>query len=90
MFRWQDVEDQTIFGMTVKMYRDPFVATDTFKAPEIKRELEHHAHKYLGSELYMYRVMDTNFINYIEERGDLDRLDKILIPRTQDIRSTIY
>jgi hypothetical protein len=90
MFRWQEVEDQTIFDMTVKMYRDPFVAEETFKAYETRRELDHHAFKYLGSETDFYKILDTNFVVFMEARGNVDELGKIDVPRIQDTESTIY
>lgn len=90
MFRWQDVEDQTLFDMTVKMYREPFSALKTLYAPELNRELDHYAYTRLGSELYMYKILDTNFEMYIEERGDLNRMGRIKIPRLQSTGVPIY
>ena len=89
MLRWNDVEDKIIFDMTVKMYREPFVALDTFTSPFIGLELDHYAYKYFESELYMYRILDTNFEQYIEERGDLDRLKNIQIPSDIDTLNTV-
>lgn len=90
MFRWEDVEDQTIFGMTVKMYRDPYVPADSFVAPFNNAELDHYAFAYLGSELLMYRILDTNFELYMEERGNLARLNPVKIATRQKISETIF
>ena len=89
MLRWNNVEDKIIFGMTVKMYREPFVPGDTFTSPFTNLELDHYAYKYFESELFMYRILDTNFINYIEERGDLGRVKNIQIPTIIDELNTV-
>lgn len=89
MFRWYEVQDQTIFDMTVKMYRNPFVALSSVASPDKGLEFDHHAFKHMESELFMYRILDTNFENYIEERGDIDRVSPVYIPTRQDIGDTI-
>ncbi len=89
MLRWLEVEDKTIFGMTVKMYREPFVAADTITSIYPNLEFDHYAYKYFQSEVYMYRILDTNFIQYMEERGDLDRLKNIQIPTDTDFVNTV-
>lgn len=90
MLRWNEVDDQEIFGMTVKMYRDPYEVLKKSAAPIPNLELDHYAYKYLQTELFMYKVLDTNFINYIEERGDMHRVSKIYIPVQQDSTRTTY
>ena len=89
MLRWNNVEDKIIFGMTVKMYREPFVAADTFTSPFENLELDHYAYKYFESELFMYRILDTNFVSYIEERGDLGRIKNMQIPTLIDEVNTV-
>ena len=90
MDRWQEIDEQTVFDMTVKMYRDPYVGSDVFKVPFTGSELDHYAYEHLGSELLMYRVLDTNFEAYIEERGVLSRIKDISIPIRKDETETIY
>jgi hypothetical protein len=89
MQRWDVVEDKELFDMTVKMYREPFVAAKTVKSVYKNLELDHYAYRHLGSELYMYRILDTNFEKYIEERGDLSRLGVVLIPTQEDTTTTV-
>lgn len=89
MFRWNEVDDQTLYDMTVKMYRDPFESSSTIAAPFESLELDHYAYKYFESELMVYRILDVNFENYIEERGDVGRVNPILIPNKQDTKRTI-
>lgn len=89
MLRWFGVEDQTLFGMTVKMYRDPFVSLEKTRSLFDKLELDHQAFKYFDGEVFMYRILDTNFDRYMEERGDLDRVEKIFIPSQIDESATI-
>jgi hypothetical protein len=89
IFRWQDVQEQEVFDMTVKMYRDPFVAQSTVTVPGKNIELDHYAYRHLGSELYMYKILDINFENFIEERGDISRLKNILIPTQESLVGTI-
>ena len=91
MFRWIDIEPVTIAGMTVKMYRDPFVPEVTVTGPanEYNRELDHHAYTHLGSELLMYQILDPNFEQYMEKRGDVSLLKKVEIPSSQDLTASI-
>lgn len=89
MFRWEQIEEQEIFDMTVKMYRDPFVADDKFIVPFTSFELDHYAYRYMQSELFMYRIMDTNWDSYMEERGDVKRMKTIYIPTKEDNKDTI-
>jgi hypothetical protein len=90
MFRWNDVEDKELFGMTVKMYRDPFESSNTVPSIFKGIEMDHQAYKYLGSELYMYRVLDVNFENFMEERGDVLRMSKVSIPAQQNTEITTF
>ena len=90
MYRWEDVEEQTVFDMTVKIYRDPYESTDTFNVFVNGSELDHYAFSHLGSELLMYRILDINFETYIEERGDLDRISSIKVPIKENLTRTIY
>jgi hypothetical protein len=89
MLRWNEVEEQTVFDMTVKMYREPVVADETFVSPLKGLELDHYAYRYYDSEIYMYRILDVNFIRYIEERGDLDRVGDIDIMARVDIMTKV-
>lgn len=89
MLRWDDVKDTTIFGTTFKMYRQPFVAADFVKSIYENIEFDHYAYKYFQSELFSYRILDTNFVQYMEERGDLDRVINVSIPTLKDDVNTV-
>lgn len=89
MLRWNNVNDTTLFGMTIKAYRDPFEFDDYFIAPFENLDLDHYAFKYMQSELYMYRILDSNFEEYIEERGDVSKLTTVKIPIRQNTERTI-
>jgi hypothetical protein len=89
MFRWNDVKDQEIYDDIVKMYRNPFVPAETFISPIRNWDLDHYAYKYLGSELYMYRILDSNFEAYIEARGDIEQMGSVAIPLSENIDATI-
>jgi hypothetical protein len=89
MLRWDEVEEQELFDMTVKMYREPFQASKTTKAIQRNLELDHYAYLYLGSELFMYRFMDVNWEKFIEERGDMSRVSDIYVPLEEDIKHTV-
>ena len=89
MLRWNDVEEQELFGLTVKMYREPYAAAETVTSVHKKLELDHFAYKHLGSELLAYRVLDVNFVSYMEERGDMDRLKTVLVPIAEDTKHTV-
>ncbi|MCE5316239.1 MAG: hypothetical protein LLG04_02610 [Parachlamydia sp.] len=89
MLRWNDVKDTTVFGITFKMYRQPFVAADSIKSIYKNLELDHYAYKYFESELFAYRILDTNFVQYMEERGDLSRMKDVLIPTLKDDVNTV-
>ena len=89
MLRWNDVADKTIFGLTVKMYREPFTATDGVVSIFKNLDIDHYAYKYYGTELLAYRVLDTNFESYMEERGDVERMKKVVIPTIPDRINTV-
>ena len=80
MLRWDQVDDVEVYDATVKMYRPPYEASKFQTIDRENKELDHYAHDYLGSELDMYKILDSNWITYMEERGDIQRLDKIKIP----------
>jgi hypothetical protein len=90
MFRWDEIASQELYGMTVKMYRDPFVPKRTQKAVHKNLELDHYAYLYLGSELFMYRILDTNWELYMEARGDVSRIENVLIPMEEDSARTTF
>lgn len=89
MLRWNEVDDQDIFDLTVKMYREPFVAGATQVSPFNGLELDHYAYRFLGSELFMYKILDINFERYMEERGDMSRIDEVLIPLQEDTVTSV-
>jgi hypothetical protein len=89
MLRWNDVEEHGLYGLTVKMYREPYAAAETVTSIYKKLEMDHYAYKHLGSELLAYRILDTNFISYMEERGDITRIKSILIPIAEDTKHTV-
>jgi len=88
MLRWEVVLDKNMFGINLRMYRDMFVAKKTFKSIFFNLELDHQAFKHFDTELYMYRMLDTNFIRYIEERGDLTRIE-VEVPSQEDTEFTV-
>lgn len=73
MFRWKNIESNTY-------YRKLFTASKTIKIVNEKLELDHYAFRYLNSELEMYKILDVNFVNYIEKRGNIVKLPYIDIP----------
>ena len=80
MFRWDEVNSVTVNGIDMKFYREPFSATSTITANANGRELDDLALKYLGIETEMYKVLDVNFIDFMENRFDRSRIKKVLIP----------
>lgn len=89
MLRWNDVEEQEIYDLNIKMYREPYNSDNTIKSKYVDLELDHYAYKYFGSELFAYRILDINFIQYMEERGDLYRLGTVLIPLDSNDSDTV-
>ncbi|TGN20824.1 hypothetical protein [Leptospira idonii] len=85
MLRWEQVDPVTISEMTVKMYRPPFEAGSTLNIQNLGWELDHYAYKHLGSELFMYKILDTNWVAYMEERGDVNELPFIEIPVSESL-----
>ena len=80
MFRWETIPEIDINGQQSKMYRPRFEPIQSQVVPAEKKELDHHSFSHLGTELFMYKIMDANFIRFMEERGDLDRIKEIKIP----------
>jgi hypothetical protein len=73
MNRWDDLEEN-------EYYREKFEPTETITIKNLNVELDFYSYKYLGTELAMYKIMDTNFVEYIEKRGDVTKLNQIYIP----------
>ena len=73
MFRYNEMEETTY-------YRDRFESEKTINVNAVGAELDFYAYNNLGSELDTYKIMDENFIDFIEERGKLSRLKYIKIP----------
>ena len=80
MFRWNQVDPQTANNITMKWYRDRFETESTISVNAKNKELDEIAYSQLGSELHMYKIMDTNFISLFEERFDMERIEKLDIP----------
>lgn len=72
MFRWVETDNG--------YYREKFVPIKTIEIKNENLELDHYAYRYLQTEVEMYKIMDINFINYINNRGDVTRLGTIKIP----------
>jgi len=83
MLRWNDVSTTTIDGMTVKMYRPVYVPEETRKIKAEKLDLDHYAYINLGSEGYMYKILDINWTGVMENRGDVSRLEYIYVPNKE-------
>ena len=67
MLRWSDVADQELYGLTVKMYREPYTCLESVTSIYRGLELDHYAYKHLGSELLAYKILDVNFEHYMED-----------------------
>lgn len=80
MFRWEDVDTTAYQGTEIKMYRERYVPAETVSIIGENLELDDYAYRHLGSELLMYKIMDTNFVDFMEARGDVSRLRQIQIP----------
>ena len=80
MFRWEDVDTTDYDGIKLKMYRDIYEHETAQLIPYENKEIDHYAFDYLGSELFMYKVLDTNFTSLMEERFDYKRVKKLYIP----------
>lgn len=80
MFRWEDVDPISYQGTEIKMYRERYVPAETVSIIGENLELDDYAYRHLGSELLMYKIMDTNFVDWMEARGDVSRLRQIKIP----------
>ncbi len=81
MIRWENIKEQSVLDMKCKMYREPFKPEDVQTIKNTNIEFDHLAHSFLGSELMMYRILDVNWIEYMEERGAISRMSKIFIPK---------
>jgi hypothetical protein len=89
MLRWNDVDDITLFDMTVKMYREPYQAESSTKSMYKNLEFDHYSFKHMGTELLAYQILDVNFVQYMEERGDLSRMGDVLIPINQNVKDSV-
>lgn len=73
MLRWQDKLETTY-------YREKYIPLKTNNVPNENQELDFYAYKYLDSELFTYKLIDVNFTEYIETRGNTSLMKNILIP----------
>lgn len=73
MFRYRDLEEN-------EYYREIFESEKDITIDGISHELDFYAYKHIGTELETYKILDINFINYIEQRGDISRIKEIYIP----------
>ena len=89
MYRWEGVATSSLFGMDVRMYREPYHEDKSFVAAEKNIELDHYAFRYFKTEILMYQIMDVNWIQYIEERGDLGRISNIKIPTIKNENKSV-
>lgn len=80
MNRWDEIEESEIEGQKIKMYRPLNEPLREITVPSEKQELDYYSHKYLNSSLLMYKILDSNWPEYMEERGDVSRLKQIRIP----------
>lgn len=80
MFVWENVTPTSLNGITLKMYRPRYIPEITQKVPFKGNELDHIAFEHLGSEIFTYKIMDTNFVSFMEERFDLRRVKEIYAP----------
>lgn len=83
MFRWETVTAKEVNGENYKMYCPINDFLTTQKVPFEGMELDNYAFKYLQTELLMYKVMQANATDYLEQRGDLDRVLNIIIPTSE-------
>jgi len=83
MIQWLEVEEQEYFNgkYKAKLYRKFYIPASTLKI-EFKPEygLDRYALDHLGSELFNYKMIDTNKVQIAECLGDLDRIKKIEVP----------
>lgn len=80
MFRWNDVETQTIENVSVKMYRPLYEANRSMTIRYHEEELDLLSYRYLGSEMLWYKILDVNMKAILENRGRMNRLQSIQIP----------
>lgn len=73
MLRWNYIKPTTY-------YRKKFEESKSINIETNKNNLDFYSYKFLGTELEMYKIMDINFIDYIEKRGDLSKIKKLKIP----------
>ena len=83
MFQWHDVEEIDFNGKKFKMYRNLYKPEKSQAVKNEGLELDHIAHKYLGDEMDMYKILDTNITSYIEERGNVSRIE-VKIPLKEE------
>jgi len=66
------------------MYREMF-SSGHITVEKKGNDLDYLALKYLGSETENYKLIDMNATEIIENRGDMDRIEKVKIPNGQTI-----
>ena len=73
-------------GFKFKLLRGRFVSEVLQPVDTRDHEIDWHSWTYLGTELLSYRVLDTNWERFLEERGDIERIKEIQIPVAGDIQ----
>ena len=85
-FRWVNVPEKEVNGFNFKILRGRFQSEVLQPVDTRNHEIDWHSWTYLGTELLSYRVLDSNWERFLEERGDMDRIKEIQIPVAGDIQ----
>lgn len=81
MMQWADIPIQELYGFNVKAYRPTFIPASTVKINfDPNHGLDRYAKEHLGSELFNYKMLDTNFIKICECLGDIEAIKTIEVP----------
>jgi len=85
-FRWVNVPETEVNGFDFKLLRGRFGSEVLQPVDTRDFEIDWHSWTYLGTELLSYRILDTNWTRFFEERGDVSRLRELQIPVAGDIQ----
>jgi len=78
--KWELVPIEQVNNKDYKFYRDLYTPSKTIEIAYQNQDADDLADKYLGSDQFMSKIVDTNKVMVCEFLGNMRSIKKVLIP----------